>query len=73
MTQQDVKKAFMYPPRSQNEFLELNKNALNKIGYDVQPTDLAFVKYMGRLSSEAGLRFTSLCLTLASFNSGKII
>ncbi|AUI82186.1 glycosyltransferase family protein [Alteromonas macleodii] len=46
MTQQDVKKAFMYPPRSQNEFLELNKNALNKIGYDVQPTDLAFVKYM---------------------------
>lgn len=46
MNQQDVKKAFMYPPRSQNEFLELNKNALKKIGYDVQPTNFAFVKHL---------------------------
>ena len=41
-----MQKAFMYPPRSQNEFLDLNKKALQKLGYDVQPTDLTFVRYL---------------------------
>ena len=41
-----MQKAFMYPPRSQNEFLDLNKKALRKLGYDVKPTDLTFIKYL---------------------------
>lgn len=41
-----MQKAFMYPPRSQNEFLDLNKKALDKLGYDVHPTNLTFVKYL---------------------------
>jgi len=46
MSQEIAEKAFMYPPRSQNEFLNLNKIALEKLGYDVQPTDFAFIKYL---------------------------
>lgn len=46
MKQESMQKAFMYPPRSQNEFLDLNKKALQKLGYDVQPTDLTFIKYL---------------------------
>ncbi|MHC6645336.1 hypothetical protein ACYTPF_02015 [Alteromonas sp. HB246098] len=46
MKQESMQKAFMYPPRSQNEFLDLNKKALHKLGYDVQPTDLTFIRYL---------------------------
>lgn len=46
MKQESMQKAFMYPPRSQNEFLDLNKKALRKLGYDVKPTDLTFIKYL---------------------------
>ncbi len=46
MKQENMQKAFMYPPRSQNEFLNLNKKALQKLGYDVQPTDLTFIRYL---------------------------
>lgn len=46
MKREDTQKAFMYPPRSQNEFLDLNKKALKKLGFEVQPTDITFIKYL---------------------------
>jgi len=46
MSDKNVKQVFMYPHRSQNDFLDLNKKALNKLGYNVQPTDVNFVRYL---------------------------
>lgn len=46
MSHGELTQAFMYPHRSQNEFLDLNKKALRKLGYDVRPTNFDFVKFL---------------------------
>jgi glycosyltransferase involved in cell wall biosynthesis len=46
MSNGELVRAFMYPHRSQNEFLDLNKKALKKLGYDVRETNLDFVKFL---------------------------
>lgn len=38
------KTAYVYPVDSQNRFLELNKNALSKIGFDVKPVNKSFYR-----------------------------
>lgn len=46
MSHGELTQVFMYPRKSQNEFLELNKKALEKLGYDVKPTNFDFVKFL---------------------------
>lgn len=42
--QYKVKRAYIYPAESQNRFLELNKNAISQIGFEVKPVDKNFYR-----------------------------
>ena len=46
-------KLYLYPSRSQNAFLALNKKALGELGYTVKPVDKAFVRDLLRMKKDA--------------------
>jgi len=46
-------KLYLYPSRSQNAFLALNKQALGELGYAVKPVNKAFVRDLLRMKKDA--------------------
>ncbi|WP_218418594.1 hypothetical protein [Alteromonas lipotrueae] len=53
MVNQEFGKVYLYPSRSQNEFLDLNRCAIRKIGYSVEQVDKAFVYDLLRMKKDA--------------------
>lgn len=45
-------KAYLYPFRSKNLFLDFNKTALNKLGFDVNKIDMSFILDLLRLKRD---------------------
>jgi glycosyltransferase involved in cell wall biosynthesis len=50
---QEFMKLYLYPSRSQNEFLELNRQALRELGYEVKPVNRAFITDLLRRKKDA--------------------
>ncbi|MEM5498186.1 hypothetical protein WNY77_12325 [Paraglaciecola mesophila] len=46
-------KLYLYPSRSQNEFLALNKKALGELGYTVKPVNKAFIRDLLSMKKDA--------------------